>query len=300
MLPFSSMSNSGLGGIKEVIALISGRQVYSRLKHESGVHRVQRVPATEAQGRIHTSTATVAVLRGELDAVVAVYAFEQWRASNAVVAIAVRPGRLVTVARTGTGVGSVLSFQTPAAPTVTTAAATGIQGSGWAVLSWDPIGEQLIIQQLFDRSQYQSLIGLLEIQGQTAMMIAGGLGGLLVDRVPLWATINEPWVIVDGGYLHGSLAPGHRSDSCGSARRGERGEAAELFEFTKTFITSPIMFLIVLNLFLIIVGMMMDIFSAIIVVVPLIIPIAMEEGLRFAIREGGRTVGAGVVAKILK
>ncbi len=57
-----SMSSSGLGGIKEIIALISGRKVYSRLKHESGVHRVQRVPATEASGRIHTSTATVAVL----------------------------------------------------------------------------------------------------------------------------------------------------------------------------------------------------------------------------------------------
>jgi peptide chain release factor 1 len=55
-------SQSGLGGLKEAIALISGRQVYSRLKHESGVHRVQRVPATEASGRIHTSTATVAVL----------------------------------------------------------------------------------------------------------------------------------------------------------------------------------------------------------------------------------------------
>ena len=57
-----TMSNSDLGGIKEVIALVNGRQVYSRLKHESGVHRVQRVPATEASGRIHTSTATVAVL----------------------------------------------------------------------------------------------------------------------------------------------------------------------------------------------------------------------------------------------
>ena len=57
-----SLSSSGLGGIKEVIALISGKQVYSRLKHESGVHRVQRVPATESSGRIHTSTATVAVL----------------------------------------------------------------------------------------------------------------------------------------------------------------------------------------------------------------------------------------------
>ncbi len=57
-----TMSSSGLGGLKEVIGLISGRQVYSRLKHESGVHRVQRVPETEASGRIHTSTATVAVL----------------------------------------------------------------------------------------------------------------------------------------------------------------------------------------------------------------------------------------------
>lgn len=57
-----SLSSTGLGGIKEVIALVNGRQVYSRLKHESGVHRVQRVPATESSGRIHTSTSTVAVL----------------------------------------------------------------------------------------------------------------------------------------------------------------------------------------------------------------------------------------------
>jgi peptide chain release factor 1 len=57
-----SMSESGVGGIKEVIAIISGKNVYSRLKYESGVHRVQRVPATEASGRIHTSTATVAVM----------------------------------------------------------------------------------------------------------------------------------------------------------------------------------------------------------------------------------------------
>jgi peptide chain release factor 1 len=55
-------SDSGAGGIKEVTAVIEGRGVYSRLKYESGVHRVQRVPATEASGRIHTSTATVAVL----------------------------------------------------------------------------------------------------------------------------------------------------------------------------------------------------------------------------------------------
>jgi peptide chain release factor 1 len=57
-----SMSDGGVGGIKEVIAIIAGRNVYSRLKYESGVHRVQRVPQTEASGRVHTSTATVAVL----------------------------------------------------------------------------------------------------------------------------------------------------------------------------------------------------------------------------------------------
>jgi peptide chain release factor 1 len=55
-------SPSDLGGLKEVVLLVSGQDVFKRLKHESGVHRVQRVPATEAQGRIHTSTATVAVL----------------------------------------------------------------------------------------------------------------------------------------------------------------------------------------------------------------------------------------------
>jgi peptide chain release factor 1 len=57
-----SLSETGIGGIREVIVSIEGKQVYSRLKYESGVHRVQRVPATEASGRIHTSTATVAVL----------------------------------------------------------------------------------------------------------------------------------------------------------------------------------------------------------------------------------------------
>jgi peptide chain release factor 1 len=61
-LELMSESLADAGGIKEVIALISGKRVYSRLKYESGVHRVQRVPATEASGRIHTSTATVAVL----------------------------------------------------------------------------------------------------------------------------------------------------------------------------------------------------------------------------------------------
>ena len=61
-LEVMSSSESGTGGIKEIIASIEGRGVYSRLKYESGVHRVQRVPATEASGRIHTSTATVAVL----------------------------------------------------------------------------------------------------------------------------------------------------------------------------------------------------------------------------------------------
>jgi len=55
-------SPSDLGGLKEVIFGVSGADVYKRLKYESGVHRVQRVPATEAQGRVHTSTATVAVL----------------------------------------------------------------------------------------------------------------------------------------------------------------------------------------------------------------------------------------------
>jgi peptide chain release factor 1 len=57
-----STSPSTVGGLKEVIAAIQGDRVYSRLKYESGVHRVQRVPATEQQGRIHTSAATVAVL----------------------------------------------------------------------------------------------------------------------------------------------------------------------------------------------------------------------------------------------
>jgi peptide chain release factor 1 len=55
-------SESGIGGFKEAIALIEGEKVYSKLKHESGVHRVQRVPQTEASGRIHTSAITVAVL----------------------------------------------------------------------------------------------------------------------------------------------------------------------------------------------------------------------------------------------
>ena len=57
-----SSSDSGAGGLKEVIASIEGRGAYSRLKYESGGHRVQRVPVTEASGRIHTSMATVAVL----------------------------------------------------------------------------------------------------------------------------------------------------------------------------------------------------------------------------------------------
>ncbi len=55
-------SESGIGGVKEAVALIEGDKVYSKLKHESGVHRVQRVPQTEASGRIHTSAITVAVL----------------------------------------------------------------------------------------------------------------------------------------------------------------------------------------------------------------------------------------------
>ena len=56
------LNSTGLGGIKEVVASIQGKTAYSRLKYESGVHRVQRVPLTEASGRIHTSAATVAVL----------------------------------------------------------------------------------------------------------------------------------------------------------------------------------------------------------------------------------------------
>jgi peptide chain release factor 1 len=57
-----SYSDTGIGGVKEAVANVSGRDVFARLKFESGVHRVQRVPETEAQGRVHTSAATVAVL----------------------------------------------------------------------------------------------------------------------------------------------------------------------------------------------------------------------------------------------
>ncbi|MGA8109914.1 MAG: peptide chain release factor 1 [Acidobacteriaceae bacterium] len=57
-----SSSESSVGGLKEVIAIIEGNRVYSQMKYESGVHRVQRVPATETQGRVHTSAVTVAVL----------------------------------------------------------------------------------------------------------------------------------------------------------------------------------------------------------------------------------------------
>ena len=57
-----SANATGVGAIKEIVALIEGKRVYSRLKYESGVHRVQRIPTTDASGRIHTSTATVAVL----------------------------------------------------------------------------------------------------------------------------------------------------------------------------------------------------------------------------------------------
>jgi peptide chain release factor 1 len=58
----SSSSESPIGGLKEVIALVSGQKVYAKMKYESGVHRVQRVPVTEQQGRVHTSAITVAVL----------------------------------------------------------------------------------------------------------------------------------------------------------------------------------------------------------------------------------------------
>lgn len=57
-----SANSSGIGGFKEIVFTVEGKEVYSRLKYESGVHRVQRVPSTESSGRIHTSTATVAVL----------------------------------------------------------------------------------------------------------------------------------------------------------------------------------------------------------------------------------------------
>jgi peptide chain release factor 1 len=63
-----SANEIGIGGYKEIVALVKGKGAYSRLKYESGVHRVQRVPVTEASGRIHTSTATVAVL-AEVDEV---------------------------------------------------------------------------------------------------------------------------------------------------------------------------------------------------------------------------------------
>ena len=61
-LELISISRSDAGGLKEVIASIKGTNIYSTLKYESGVHRVQRVPETESQGRIHTSTCTVAIL----------------------------------------------------------------------------------------------------------------------------------------------------------------------------------------------------------------------------------------------
>ena len=61
-LELISISRSDAGGLKEVIASIRGSNIYSTLKYESGVHRVQRVPDTETQGRVHTSAATVAVL----------------------------------------------------------------------------------------------------------------------------------------------------------------------------------------------------------------------------------------------
>ena len=62
LLEVISISKSDAGGLKEVIASIKGKNIYSSLKYESGVHRVQRVPDTETQGRVHTSAATVAVM----------------------------------------------------------------------------------------------------------------------------------------------------------------------------------------------------------------------------------------------
>ena len=57
-----SVNENGLGGFKEVVFMINGQGAYSKLKYESGVHRVQRIPVTESGGRIHTSTATVAIM----------------------------------------------------------------------------------------------------------------------------------------------------------------------------------------------------------------------------------------------
>ena len=61
-LTLLDMSTTGVGGAKEIVAQIQGKGVFSKLKYDSGVHRVQRVPATESSGRIHTSTVTVAVI----------------------------------------------------------------------------------------------------------------------------------------------------------------------------------------------------------------------------------------------
>ena len=81
-----SSSSSDAGGFKEVIALISGKAIFSALKFESGVHRVQRIPATESQGRIHTSACTVAILPEaeaiELDIPEADLRFDVYRASG--------------------------------------------------------------------------------------------------------------------------------------------------------------------------------------------------------------------------
>ncbi|HEX9798090.1 MAG TPA: peptide chain release factor 1 [Anaerolineales bacterium] len=67
-----SLNETGVGGVKEIIFLVKGSGAFSRLKYESGVHRVQRVPATESQGRIHTSTATVAVMAEAEDVEIAI------------------------------------------------------------------------------------------------------------------------------------------------------------------------------------------------------------------------------------
>jgi len=79
--------SSDLGGFKELIALISGKEVYSLLKYEGGVHRVQRVPVTESQGRIHTSTCTVAIMAEAKDVEVSInngdLDFDTYRASGA-------------------------------------------------------------------------------------------------------------------------------------------------------------------------------------------------------------------------
>ena len=102
------LSDTGLGGYKEAIAEINGRGVFARLKFESGVHRVQRVPATEGQGRIHTSTATVAVLPEAEEVDVKIdekdLRIDVYRASGAGGQSSTRPNSAVRITHIPTGI----------------------------------------------------------------------------------------------------------------------------------------------------------------------------------------------------